>query len=385
MDPWQGWRWQVALLLLGGVAAAALGVHLQTRQQLRIDTERLLALQGSREASLQARARYEKASRELEALRALVPRLSQLELLDRVIASGIFASAADERLSDSRQGPGHPAPGVPASAAATGSDGARMLEWDYRNGQLKMTLELPDRDVTLLDVTRRLESVPGLGALRVGQDSAGNTLTLSASIAELAPPADTQRDRAASLADAMARTALLQRFRIDRRLLMLAGIAALLILGELGLARLRGAPAARRPSCARRAGRVDVLAAGSDQIDWARAHQAAEDERNELQGRLWQSPSEAQAQARLRDWLTSALRSAAVARPRRQPAAAAGGARAPRAPPKARRVHAARCAPTVNFDLAPNALENASCRSRPAASWRASTASRSRRAVAASR
>ncbi len=194
VDPWQGWRWRVALLLLGAVAAAALGVHLQARRQLRIDTERLLTLQGSREASLQARAHYEKASRELEALRALVPRLSQLELLERVTASGIFTSApTNDSATAAKAQATAPASGAPASAAATGSDGARMLEWDYRNGQLKITLELPDRNVTLLDVTRKLESVPGLGALRVGQDSAGNALTLSASIAELAPVADARR------------------------------------------------------------------------------------------------------------------------------------------------------------------------------------------------
>ncbi len=192
VDPWQGWRWRVALLVLGTVAAAALGVHLQARQQLRIDTERLQALRGSREASLQARARYEQSASELEALRALVPRLSQLELLERVTASGIFAPAVAAS-APLAKAPAVPAPGLPASASATGAVGARMLEWDYRNGQLKITLELPERDVTLLDVTRKLESVPGLGALRVGQDSAGNALTLSANIAELAPPTDTPR------------------------------------------------------------------------------------------------------------------------------------------------------------------------------------------------
>ena len=74
--------------------------------------------------------------------------------------------------------------------------------------------------------------------------------------------------------------------------------------------------------------------------------------------RLWQSPSEAQAQARLRDWLASALRSAAVARPAvsllpLQAAPAASGASAKQHAPTLR-VRA-----TVNFDLAPNALENA--------------------------
>lgn len=204
-DPWQGWHWQAAVLLLGAVAAAAAGVHAQARQQLRIDTERLATLRSGREAALLERARYELASNQLESLRMLVPPLTQLELLDRVSASGIFAPPQPH---DAATPPKTP-PAVPATAAAglptarpAGSDvpgpaATRLLDWDYRNGLLKMTLELPEREVTLLEITRRLERVAGLGALRVGQDSAGNTLTLSASIAELAPPARGDAPRAA--------------------------------------------------------------------------------------------------------------------------------------------------------------------------------------------
>ena len=154
----------------------------------------------------------------------------------------------------------------------------------------------------------------------------------------------------------MARIALLQRFRIDRRLLMLAGVAALLILGELGL-RAFEAHQQLENELRKTRGRAEVLAAGSDQIDWAARTQAAEDERNELQGRLWQSPSEAQAQARLRDWLASALRSAAVARPAvsllplQAAPAASGTSEGARTTLRVRA--------TVNFDLAANALENA--------------------------
>ncbi len=154
----------------------------------------------------------------------------------------------------------------------------------------------------------------------------------------------------------MARLALLQRFRIDRRLLMLAGVAALLILGELGL-RAFEAHQQLESELRKTRGRAEVLAAGSDQIDWAARTQAAVDERDELQGRLWQSPSEAQAQARLRDWLASALRSAAVARPAvsllplQAAPAASGTAEGTRSTLRVRA--------TVNFDLAPNSLENA--------------------------
>ena len=196
-DPWQGWRWQAGLLLLGAIAAAALGLHLQAREQLRIDTLRLKTLRSSREASLQARVAFEQASTELEALSALAPKLSQLELLDRVVASGIFApiKAAEPTKPPAAAPtltPGMP-PGIPASIGQPGITLTRLLDWDFRNGQLKLTLELPERDVTLLDITRRLEAVPGLGVLRVGQDSAGNTLTLSGTVTQFGTPAGTTR------------------------------------------------------------------------------------------------------------------------------------------------------------------------------------------------
>lgn len=154
----------------------------------------------------------------------------------------------------------------------------------------------------------------------------------------------------------MARATILQRFRVDRRLLGLVGIAALIVLGELTL-RAWDAHQQLESELQKVRGRAALLASSSDQIDWAARTQLAEAERSALQARLWQSPSEAQAQARLRDWLASALRSAAVARPAvnllpLQAAAVASGASDGALP--ALRVRA-----TVNFDLAPNALENA--------------------------
>lgn len=192
-DPWQGWHWQVGLLLLGCIAAAALGLHLQAREQLRIDTLRLTALRSSREASLQSRMRFEQASAELGTLSALAPKLSQLELLDRVVASGIFAPI--KKSEPTKPAPVAPslAPGMPPGAGLPELALTRLLDWDFRNGQLKITLELPERDMTLLDITRRLEAVPGLGVLRVGQDSAGNTLTLSGTVAEFGPPSGAVR------------------------------------------------------------------------------------------------------------------------------------------------------------------------------------------------
>lgn len=187
-DPWQGWHWQAALLLLGVIASAALGLHLQAREQLRIDTLRLKALRSSREASLQARMRFEQASTELGALSALAPKLSQLELLDRVVASGIFAPIKRTESTKAAAAAPNLVPSMPPGVGAPEIALTRLLDWDFRNGQLKVTLELPERDVTLLDITRRLEAVPGLGVLRVGQDSAGNTLTLSGTVAEFGPP-----------------------------------------------------------------------------------------------------------------------------------------------------------------------------------------------------
>ncbi len=153
----------------------------------------------------------------------------------------------------------------------------------------------------------------------------------------------------------MARTAWLRRFHIDRRLLWLAGMAALLILGELGL-RAWEAQQVLQIELQKVRSRAAVLAAGSDQIDWDARTKAAETQRNELQARLWQSPSEAQAQARLRDWLTAALRSAAVPRPvvNLLPPQAGSASSAASSEPPPIRVRA-----SLNFDLAPNALENA--------------------------
>lgn len=153
----------------------------------------------------------------------------------------------------------------------------------------------------------------------------------------------------------MARTAWIQRFDIDRRLLWLAGMAALLILGELGL-RAWEAQQQLETELQKVRGRAAVLAAGSDQIDWGARTKAVEAQRNELQARLWQSPSEAQAQARLRDWLTAALRSAAVPRPAVNllPPQAGPASSAASSEPPPIRVRA-----NLNFDLAPNALENA--------------------------
>jgi hypothetical protein len=153
----------------------------------------------------------------------------------------------------------------------------------------------------------------------------------------------------------MARTAWLQRLHIDRRLLWLAGMAALLILGELGL-RAWETQQQLETELQKVRGRAAVLAAGSDQIDWSARTKAAETQRNELQARLWQSPSEAQARARLCGWPIEALRNSAVARPAVNllPPQAGPASSGASSEPQPIRVRA-----SLNFDLAPNTLENA--------------------------
>ncbi|MDE2367958.1 MAG: hypothetical protein KGN16_03220 [Burkholderiales bacterium] len=152
----------------------------------------------------------------------------------------------------------------------------------------------------------------------------------------------------------MTRTAWFRPPTFDRRLLVLIAVAALIIAGELAA---RGWDAHQRldAEVAQVRARAALLAASSDHDNWAaRTHQAAA-QRDALRARLWQSPTEAQAQARLRDWLTNAIRSAGAAHatvtllPLQSEPAASGVDALP----------ALRARATVNFDLAPNALENA--------------------------
>lgn len=147
----------------------------------------------------------------------------------------------------------------------------------------------------------------------------------------------------------------LRRFSFDRRLLGLVAVAAVIVLGEMSL---RAWEAHRQLDAELQQvrSRAAVLAAGSDQVDWVARTRAAEAERSALQKRLWQSPSEAQAQARLRDWLSGALRTAAVKGPAVSllPLQAAAAASANGGPLAALRVRA-----TAGFELTPNALEQA--------------------------
>lgn len=154
----------------------------------------------------------------------------------------------------------------------------------------------------------------------------------------------------------MAFATALRSFSFDQRLFWLIGAAALALGVEFGL---RAWDAHQKLDAELQGirGRAAVLAASSDQIDWLARTRAADAERAALRARLWQSPTQAQAQARLRDWLNSTLASAAVQRPLvnllplQAPAVAASGAAAA--------LPALRVRATAAFELTPGALENA--------------------------
>lgn len=186
-DPWANWRWQAALLGLGAVFAFAVGVHLQTRQQLEHDRSLAAQLRNQRQTALTERARYQALRADYEALSALSPKVSQLELLDKVIGSGVLNPAPTR--SDPQVQGGSNAP--PGSAAAAGISAPPpgyvapaptppiLAEWDYRNGQLKLSLDIPEGELAMLDTTRRIEKLPAFGDVRIGLESNNTSLSLS--------------------------------------------------------------------------------------------------------------------------------------------------------------------------------------------------------------
>jgi hypothetical protein len=160
-------------------------------------------------------------------------------------------------------------------------------------------------------------------------------------------------------------------FKPTAKVWCLIGAAALLVLGELGLRawELHQGVVAELQRVTRSAA---TLSAADDGVDWPGMTRSAEAARAQLRARLWQVPSEAQAQARLRDWLGNALRSAGVARPTINllptVAVTSGAATAPGAAITAGQPEPAtaalaqrmlRARATVSFELAPSALENA--------------------------
>lgn len=180
-DPWAGWRWQTAGLITGAVLALALGAHLQTRQQLAHDRTLAAQLRTERETALTQRAHYQALRVDYEALSALAPKVSQLELLDKVVSSGILTPVS--------------APARPENQAVTATPGAvsapppgytppapvptTLAEWDYRNGQLKLSLDIPEGELAMLDTTRRIEKLPAFSDIRIGLESSNTSLSLN--------------------------------------------------------------------------------------------------------------------------------------------------------------------------------------------------------------
>lgn len=153
---------------------------------------------------------------------------------------------------------------------------------------------------------------------------------------------------------------------IDRRLWWILGVGAALVAAELTLRaweqhqQLRNTLAGVRRN-------IQALQKSTDAVDWAARTDELRTLYATLESRLWMAPSEAQAQAMLRDWLGSTLKSAGVQRPtlRLQPVVATPAESAPdreddavaraqaqRLPGRAVRVRA-----QVGFELAPGTLE----------------------------
>lgn len=182
-DPWKGWHWQVGVLVTVTLLCAAIGAHLQMRAQLEADREALAALRKQRAASLEARTGFERARSELDAIQALAPQLSQLELLDRVLGSGVLTVAGSLPQGSAPVPSGtlgaNSVVAQSQDATTRAAPTALFAEWEFRNHQLKLTLEIPEGDIAMLDITRRMEAIPGLSALKVGQDTGANSLALS--------------------------------------------------------------------------------------------------------------------------------------------------------------------------------------------------------------
>ncbi|MCC7461844.1 MAG: hypothetical protein IT480_05195 [Gammaproteobacteria bacterium] len=162
----------------------------------------------------------------------------------------------------------------------------------------------------------------------------------------------------------MAAAPWLRQLRPTRRLAWLVVLALLVVGAELALRAWDAQQRLGKELHGIRS-RAAVLAASDDRIDWNASIRAAERQRDQLRARLWQSPTQAQAQARLRDWLGHALRSAAAAHPAvtllplSAAAAAAPAAAEPSAGPASSAAPIVRVRATVAFDLVAGALENA--------------------------
>jgi hypothetical protein len=155
----------------------------------------------------------------------------------------------------------------------------------------------------------------------------------------------------------------------NRTLWLLIGIGLLVVAVELGTRAWEYQQKLDKQLVALRK-RVQVLQTSADRVDWLKLTDQLITAQQAFQDQLWHAPSEAQAQAMLRDWLSGMLKDAQIARPtlRLQPvqaarpdAAASANASVAAAGPAGLGARLARDAvrarAQVSFDLAPGALE----------------------------
>ncbi len=155
----------------------------------------------------------------------------------------------------------------------------------------------------------------------------------------------------------------------SRTLWLLIGIGLLAVVGELGMRAWEHQQKLDRELTALRK-RVQALQISADRVDWARLSDQLGTAQQAFQEQLWHAPSEAQAQAMLRDWLSSLLKDADIARPTLrlqpvQPAAPAQAASAgePSDAPSPTGLgarlarEAVRARAQISFELTPGSLE----------------------------
>lgn len=155
----------------------------------------------------------------------------------------------------------------------------------------------------------------------------------------------------------------------SRILWLLIGIGLLAVVGELGMRAWEHQQKLDRELTALRK-RVQALQISADRVDWVQLGDQLGAAQTAFQDQLWHAPSEAQAQAMLRDWLSSLLKDADVVRPtlRLQPVQAAAPAKAASAgeSPEAGNPaglgarlarEAVRARAQISFELTPGALE----------------------------
>lgn len=179
-----GWRWQAAALVLGCVVAAGVGMHVQTLQQLREDQALLDELRKNREAALSQRSRYQTLRADYDALSALAPSTSQLDLLNRFIATGVLQGVPQAAPAAAEASAPNSVAALPPSSPLLAPPPAPSLaEWDYRNEQLKLSMDIPEGQLVMLDITRRIEKLPGFTDVRIGLESTNTNLAMTLRIA----------------------------------------------------------------------------------------------------------------------------------------------------------------------------------------------------------